>query len=89
VKTLRRAPENELLAMKHSYYDKEKRQCHTVQVEDTLQAATAQLSDYMRVISMGRGASTRRGVLDDRVACRDGGRDILWDMSSFVLVVHG
>ena len=74
---LHHAREDELLLMKHCYFDKEKRQWHTVQVRDTLQAATAQLNDYMSVISRGQGVLARAGVSDDRVQCRDGGRDIL------------
>jgi hypothetical protein len=79
VRALRHATEDDLLAMKHTFYDKEKRKWFTLRVLDTLQAASAQLDNYMRIISMGRGTWTCNGILDDRVVCRDGGCDIFWE----------
>ena len=75
--TLRDATEDQLLAMKYTYYDKEEREWIKLQVKDAFQAATAQLNKYMNIISMGRVTSTRPGVLNDRITCRDGGCDVL------------
>jgi hypothetical protein len=77
VTMLRGATEDQLLAMKYTYFDKDKRIWITLQVKDTLQAATVQLNEYMNVISGGRVTSTCPGVLDDRIMYRDGGCDIL------------
>jgi hypothetical protein len=77
VTALRGATEDELLAMKYAYFDKDKRKWITLQVKDTLQAATVQLNDYMNVISSGRVTFTSPGVFDDRIMCRDGGCDVL------------
>jgi len=77
LKELRNATEAQLLSLKHSFYDKVKKRWCTIQVADTLKSATDQLGDYITIISFGRGDSTRRGVSDERVSCRDGGRDIL------------
>jgi hypothetical protein len=77
VNALRNATEYDLLAMKYTFYDEERRIWVTLQVSDTLEAATAQLDRYMHIMSMGRGTSTSNGILDDRIACRGGGCDVL------------
>jgi hypothetical protein len=74
---LRQANEDQLLAQQYTYYDKKERKWCTLQVKDTLQTGTTQLSRYMRIISSGRATSTRVGILDGRVLCRDGW-DVLW-----------
>jgi len=73
---LREAPEDQLLDLEYSYYDKTKQQLVTEKVKDTLQAATVQLTQYINIISNGQGGSERPGVDDDRVVCGEG-NDVL------------
>jgi hypothetical protein len=72
---LRRAAEDQLLDLKYSYFDKDDKLV-TLQVKGTLQDATTQLSDYIKIISHGQGGPARSGVLDSRVLCQGGG-DVL------------
>jgi hypothetical protein len=51
-----------------------------------LEAAITQLNRYINIISLGQGGSARPGVLDHRVLCRDGGRDVI---CAFVICVAG
>jgi hypothetical protein len=77
VTALRGTTEDELLTMKYAYFDKDKQKWITMQVKDTLQAATVQLNNYMNVISSSRVTFTSPGILDDRILCCDGGCDVL------------
>ena len=86
LKELGDAKEDQLLALKHSYYDKEKQQWQTLKVKDTLQIADAQLSKYMKIISLGQAERPRPGVLDERVLCRDGGQD---ELRGYVVICVG
>jgi hypothetical protein len=73
---LRQSTEDQLLAQQYAHYDNKERQWCILQVKDTLQTGTTQLSRYVKIISSGRGTSTCAGVLDGRVLCRDG-KDVL------------
>ena len=77
VRFLRNATEDQILAMKHAFYDKATQKWIKLLVKDTLQGATAQLDKYMTVISRGRVTFTSPGVLDDRIKCHPGGCDVL------------
>jgi hypothetical protein len=74
---LGQATEDQLLGLKYSFFDKKRGEYVTQQVKDTLQAATTQLDRYMNITSGGQEGLTRPGVLDERVLCVDGGRDVL------------
>jgi hypothetical protein len=72
-----KATEDQLLDLKYSFYDKNSGKYVTQRVEDTLQAAIAQLDRYINTISRGQGGAARPGVLDQRLVCRNGGQDVL------------
>jgi hypothetical protein len=74
---LRKATEDQLLDLEYTYFDKISRRLVTLKVRDTLQDATSQLGRYIDIISNGQGGPARRGVDDDRVLCRDRGKDVL------------
>ena len=86
---LSQATKDQLLDLKYSFFDKKGHEYVTQRVKDTLQAATAQLDRYISITSHGQGESAHPGVLDHRILCRNGGQDVLWDMSSYVLLVCG
>jgi hypothetical protein len=73
---LMKVTEDQLLDMEYTYFDKTNHQLVTKQVKGTLQAATVQLSEYIRVVSNGKGGSARHGVDDDRILCTEG-EDVL------------
>jgi len=81
---LRDATEDELLNLNYSFFNKYLQRWETRQVKDILHEATAQLNHYISITSLGQGEQPRpgrqgrNGIVDDKVSCRDGGRDVLW-----------
>jgi hypothetical protein len=86
VTMLRDANEDQLLAMKYTYYDEEKHKWITLRVRDVLQEATAQVNKYIGIISMGPVTTAHSVVLDARITCCDGGCDILF---GYVIICIG
>lgn len=89
---LHKATEDELLNLKYSFFNKDVDRWETKQVKDILQEGTAQLNHYISIISLGQGEQPRpgrqgrNGIVDDKVWCRKGGRDVLW---GYVIVCLG
>lgn len=81
---LRKATEDELLNLNYGSFNKDLQRWETKQVKDILQEATTELNHYTSILSLGQGEQPRsgrqgrNGIVDDKVSCRDGGRDVLW-----------